>query len=149
MAQLYRRGTEILDLKKMPPLVIACGGRIGTTKELVAGVRARYERSPSLYDRIFDDIDALSLAGVEALRSVDFDALGGQMNVCHGLLNAIEVSTPELERMVTIARTSGALGAKLTGAGGGGSIVALCPDSADDVEASLVQAGYATLQLNT
>ena len=140
---------EILELKKMPPLVIACSGRIGTTKELVAGVRARYERSPSLYDRIFDDIDALSLAGVEALRATDFDALGRQMNVCHGLLNAIEVSTPELERMVTIARTSGALGAKLTGAGGGGSIVALCPNSADDVEASLVQAGYATLQLNT
>ena len=49
------------------------------------------------------------------------------MNVCHGFLNALQVSTPELEKMINIARSNGAIGAKLTGAGGGGSIVALCP----------------------
>jgi len=140
---------EFFEINEMPQLVVAYGSRAGTTKAQVAGVRARYEKNPSLYDRIFDDIDSLSLAGMEALKSADYDVLGAQMNVCHGLLNAIEVSTPELERMVTIARTNGALGAKLTGAGGGGSIVALCPDSAGGVKASLVEAGYRTLLLNT
>ena len=67
------------------------------------------------------------------------------MNVCHGLLNAIGVSTPGLERMVAIARQAGAAGAKLTGAGGGGSIVALCPDGVDPVRRALQQAGYQAL----
>ncbi|MDX1300361.1 MAG: hypothetical protein R3260_19280, partial [Pseudomonas sp.] len=49
------------------------------------------------------------------------------MNIDQGLLNAIGVSTPELESMVGIARAAGAAGAKLTGGGGGGSIVTLCP----------------------
>ena len=67
------------------------------------------------------------------------------MNINHGLLNAIGVSTPDLENMVAIARLNGALGAKLTGAGGGGSIVALCPSSEDEVRSALHSAGYATL----
>ena len=67
------------------------------------------------------------------------------MNLCQGLLNAIGVSTPELESMIAIARDSGAVGAKLTGAGGGGSIVALCPDAGDEVAAALEAAGFRTL----
>ena len=69
------------------------------------------------------------------------------MNVCHGLLNAIEVSTPELERMVGIARRAGAIGAKLTGAGGGGSIVSLCPDRQDEVAAALRHGGFECIEL--
>ena len=67
------------------------------------------------------------------------------MDVCQGLLNGIGVSTPELERMVALARASGAAGAKLTGAGGGGSIVAMCPDGTNDVRDALVRAGYQVL----
>ena len=66
----------------------------------------------------------------------------GLMNLCHGYLNAIGVSTVELERMVAIARGAGALGAKLTGAGGGGSIVALCPGRETAVADALRTAGY-------
>ena len=87
----------------------------------------------------------LSRQGAELLRAGDFAALGGLMNICHGLLNAIGVSTPELERMVALARQSGAAGAKLTGAGGGGSIVALCPDGVGEVRAALRRAGFNTL----
>jgi len=71
------------------------------------------------------------------------------MNVCHGLLNAIEVSTPDLENMIAVARNNGAIGAKLTGAGGGGSIVALCPGTEDAVSDALHQAGYKTLLSRT
>ena len=67
------------------------------------------------------------------------------MNICHGLLNAIQVSTPDLENMVALARQSGAVGAKLTGAGGGGAMVALCPGFEDQVRLALQRAGYATL----
>ena len=64
------------------------------------------------------------------------------MNVCHGLLNALQVSSWQLEQMVQIARDHGALGAKLTGGGGGGSIVALCVDNDDEVIGALQEAGY-------
>jgi hydroxymethylglutaryl-CoA reductase len=64
------------------------------------------------------------------------------MNICHGLLNALQVSTPLIEDMVNIARTNGALGAKLTGGGGGGSVVALCPGRTSEVAQAFVSAGF-------
>jgi len=137
-----------LDLEQIPPLVIACSGTRGMTRVQVDGVRTRYDQSPSLYDAVFDEIDKLSIAGATALKTADYDELGAYMNVCHGLLNAIEVSTPELEAMVSLARQHGALGAKLTGAGGGGSIVALCPGISEEVSAALQSAGYQTIELD-
>ena len=69
------------------------------------------------------------------------------MNLCHGYLNALQLSTPELEELIHIARTHGALGAKLTGGGGGGSMVALCPDNQQTVEQAMRAAGYETLSV--
>ncbi len=91
----------------------------------------------------------ISVAGAAALRNRDYEQLGSLMNVCHGLLNAIEVSTPELEKMISIARSAGAIGAKLTGAGGGGSIVALCPDKVSEVTSALSAAGYQIIQMES
>ena len=91
---------------------------------------------------IFDEIDEISVAGSVALKNCDYAQLGALMNVCQGFLNAIEVSTPELEKMVAIARANGASGAKLTGSGGGGSVVALCPGKTTEVARALGDAGY-------
>nr|MDJ0814018.1 mevalonate kinase [Woeseiaceae bacterium] len=129
------------------PIVVACSSERGLTKELVADVRSRREQSRENYDAIFDQIDSLSVSGAAALERGDYDELGRLMNICHGLLTAVEVSTPELETMVAIARSAGAVGAKLTGAGGGGSIVALCPGRIHDVSAALRAAGFRTLEL--
>jgi hydroxymethylglutaryl-CoA reductase len=137
-----------IDLQRTPPLVIACSGTPGMTLEQVSAVRERYDRNPSMYEALFDEIDGLSLAGLKALEAEDYAALGAQMNICHGLLNAIEVSTPELEAMVALARKRGAIGAKLTGAGGGGSIVALCPGTKDAVSSALRNAGYQTIHFS-
>lgn len=137
---------EELPLHEMPPLLIGFSHTAGSTYEQVAGVKARLEQDESGYNAIFDQIDSFSKAGAEALVAGHYERLGSLMNLCHGLLNAIQVSTPELENMVSIARQSGALGAKLTGAGGGGSIVALCPGSEDAVRSALHQAGFETLQ---
>ena len=132
---------------QVPPVVIACSHQLGATHEQVAGVRARYERQPITYGAIFDQVDALSAAGAKALVAGDYAELGELMNVCQGLLNALGVSTPELERMVDIARKAGAAGAKLTGGGGGGSIVALCPGTVVQVVTALHAAGYSTIEL--
>lgn len=139
---------QALELDRSPPIVVAFGSSPGLTAEQVAGVRARRDENTAYYDAIFDQIDAMSRAGAEALVNGEYQRLGAMMNICHGLLNAIGVSTAELECMVSVARQAGAIGAKLTGAGGGGSIVALCPDTCADVELALREAGYETLTLN-
>ena len=126
----------------VPPLVVAWGAETGRTSEQVAGVRARREQSPEHFDALFDAMDQLSREGARHLRAGDWAALGALMDLCHGLLNAIGVSTPQLERMVSVARLGGAAGAKLTGAGGGGSIVALCPGKVAEVRRALQRAGY-------
>ena len=134
-----------IELDAEPPLLIAWADEKGRTSEQVAGVRERRSEIPTHFDALFDEMDSLSLQGANLLKSGNWQELGALMNVCHGLLNAIGVSTPTLERMVALARQAGAAGAKLTGAGGGGSIVALCPDGIDVVEAALRQSGYQTL----
>ena len=62
--------------------------------------------------------------------------------LCAGLLNALQVSTSELEELVEIARNHGALGAKLTGAGGGGAIIALAPDDPERIAQAFRSARY-------
>ena len=138
---------EELALQETPPIVIALSSQPGLTIEQVAGVRSRRERRRNHYDAIFDQIDALSRAGAAALQTADYEELGSLMNICHGLLNAIEVSTPEIESMVSLARSAGALGAKITGGGGGGSVVALCPGTETDVINAFAAAGFDTLSL--
>ena len=138
---------QTLELTEPPPLLIACSHETGLTSEQVAGVRRRRERSPDRYDAIFDEIDELSRRGAQLLQVQDYDELGLLMNICHGLLNAIEVSTPQIEDIVAIARRAGAVGAKLTGGGGGGSVVALCPTEAGRVAEALQEADYRVLVL--
>ncbi len=136
-----------LALQQGPPLVVGFSHDVGATREQVTGVRHRYELRPQYYDAVFGQINDLGIEGAKALQTLEYDKLGLMMNICHGLLNAIQVSTPDLEKMVSIARENGATGAKLTGAGGGGSMVALCPGTEEQVSAALRRAGYRTLQL--
>jgi len=142
-----RTRTRPFDLLEVPPLVIASSGMRGSTKDQVAAVRERYDRNTTLYATIFDEIDEISVAGSVALKNCDYPQLGALMNVCHGLLNAIEVSTPELEKMIALSRANGAVGAKLTGSGGGGSIVALCPGKTSEVARALRDAGYQIVRM--
>jgi hydroxymethylglutaryl-CoA reductase len=67
------------------------------------------------------------------------------MNINQGLLNALQVSSPEIEALVGIARRAGALGAKLTGGGGGGAMIAIAePDGTDSVITAMRRAGFTT-----
>jgi hydroxymethylglutaryl-CoA reductase len=139
---------EHLALPEPPPIIIACSSSPGFTVEQVAGVRARHDEHPARYGALFDEIDVLSQAGANALIRADYAELGMLMNICQGLLSAIQVSTAELEGMVQIARSGGACGAKLTGGGGGGSIIALCPGRVSEVRSALASAGFRTLNLS-
>ena len=134
-----------LTLSRPIPIVVGMSGTESLTATTVARVRAAWERQPARYDAIFDHIESLTDAAVDAVRDGAFEELGELMNLCHGDLNALLVSTPQLEEMIHIARTNGAIGAKLTGGGGGGSIIALCPDDAERIAAAIQAAGFETL----
>ena len=114
---------------------------------MVANVRKAWQRNNRLYEQIFDSIDRLTLEAVKAIHSDDMEHLGDLMNVCQGQLNSLQVSSWEIEEMIQLARRNGALGAKLTGGGGGGSIIALCPEKAEDVSAALEGAGYQAMEV--
>lgn len=132
---VYRRGTpplvETLNVPGPLSIVVGLTGSEGLTARTVANVAEARRRNPKLYEKIFDDIDALVLQAVVAIQDNDTATLGDLMNVNQGLLNALQVSTPELERLIGVARSAGALGAKLTGGGGGGAMIALCRDGDD------------------
>ena len=129
------------------PLVVGMTGKESLTAQTVAQVRRAWQSHPDRYERIFDQIAELTDAGVEAVASGNLTELGQLMNLCHGYLNALQLSTPELEALIHIARDNGALGAKLTGGGGGGSMIALCPDGQEQVAEAMQVAGFKTLQV--
>lgn len=106
-------------------LVVADSGEIGLTREVVASVRARRALDPARCDAWFDRIGRLSQSAVRALAEADLDGLGRLVDENHALLQQLGVSTPRIDRMVAAARAAGALGAKLSGAGGGGVMFAL------------------------
>ena len=122
-------------------LCIGLSGRPRDTAAQVAAVTRLRERLPvagdvlGLCGRLADDA-----AG--ALAKGDVDGLGRIMDAAHGLLAALRVSSPELEALVHGARAAGAIGAKLTGAGGGGAVIALAPAHERDVLARWRAAGY-------
>ncbi len=143
---LYRAGDppliEPVDLPEPITLVIGMTGVESLTAKTVARVREGRARNRDVYDTIFRGIDALTVQALEAIKRLDLERLGELMNVCQGLLNGLQVSSWELEELIQIARENGALGAKLTGGGGGGSMIALCPDNAAKVVSAMQDAGY-------
>lgn len=116
------------------PFVIGFDGGAGETGQLVAGVRHRRERY-AIIDETISTIGNLVRRGEAAVAAADIDELGTLMDINHGLLSALGVSSRSLDTMVWAAREAGATGAKLTGAGGGGCIVAL--DESDSTERAL------------
>ena len=136
-----------LKLGQPLELVIGMTGKESLTADTVARVRASWQQYPERYETIFDQIGHLTMSASDAVKSGQLNELGELMNLCHGYLNALQLSTPELEEMIHVARQNGAVGAKLTGGGGGGSMIALCPDSTAPVKAAIEAAGYRTLAI--
>ena len=127
------------------PLLIGMSGKESLTANMVEKVRKAQQRQPKTYQAIFEQIRTITEGATQAFEAGDLSQLGELMNINHGCLNAMELSSPELEEIVFLSRRNGALGAKLTGGGGGGSVVALCPDNQESIAEILESAGYQTL----
>jgi mevalonate kinase len=137
-------GVRALPLARPLELGICLAGAPASTKAMVDGVRARAERRPDLFGKTLSGIESLSKNARLCLQQGDLGALGQLMNYNQMLLSGLFVSTPEIERACAIARSAGALGAKLTGAGGGGAVIALAENDASSIVAAWQEAGYRT-----
>jgi mevalonate kinase len=126
---MFRRphGFARLQLSAPLHLVVADGGDRPPTSEMVRRVRERCEKDAEARRRL-EKLGELPLSGADALARGDLPGLGEIMDDAHRLLCDLGVSTPGLDALVAEARQVGALGAKLTGAGGGGCVVALCTE---------------------
>jgi len=121
------RPIEMIKIKKPVEVVMGNTGVVTDTKAAVAGVRERKEKYPEKYAKIFKEAEDLAYKARKALESYDLKAVGKYMDENHKQLQGIELSCKELDFLVDIARKHGAIGAKLTGGGLGGNMVALTP----------------------
>jgi len=124
-----------LNINIEEPLIIGYVERQHTTAEMVKAVKNLKEKYGELVELIMKAIGRLTSEAERALLQSDVVRVGTLMNMNHGLLEALNVSTMKLSQIVYAARAAGALGAKLTGAGGGGAVIALASkDNAERVE---------------
>jgi mevalonate kinase len=138
---------ERLRVKRPIEIVIGSTGKVANTKAMVEGVAERKKKNPAKYDPIFKQAENLAFAGRKALEAYDLKKLGELMNENHRLLQQIEVSSKELDLLVDLAQKQGAFGAKLTGGGGGGCMVALTPgkDLQGKVASAIKNLGFEVL----
>jgi mevalonate kinase len=125
-------------------IVMGNTGLVTNTEEAVAGVSDRRERNPEKYSIIFEHARKLVPQARGALENGDYHTVGRLMNENHELLQEIEVSCEELDQLVNIARDKGAWGAKMTGSGLGGYMIALTPGAElqERVAEAIIKEGF-------
>jgi mevalonate kinase len=134
--------TEHLTVEQPTYWVIADTGEKTPTRETVADVRHLYDSDPPGYTKIFQQIGQIAINARPALISGEIDLLGELMNENQRLLEQLTVSSRSLENLIHAARTAGAVGAKLSGGGRGGNMIALAPSQhTEAIEATLKDAG--------
>jgi mevalonate kinase len=125
-------------------LLVADSGVPGSTRETVAHVRQQYDSDQSRVQPLIEHIGSLVTQARMALETGDQPGLGAVFNANHATLQALGVSSPLLDRLTHAAVNAGALGAKLSGGGRGGNIIALVDAAtSDQVSSALAQAGAA------
>jgi mevalonate kinase len=126
------------------PLVIALGARPRSTGAAVTGLRERWEAEGARHERLFDEVAVVVEHGARAVEAGDLAALGRAFDRNQELLTDLGVSAPEVEALARAARAAGALGAKLTGGGAGGAVLALAAEP-DRIAAALGAQGVETI----
>jgi len=145
----FVRGKPIERIKIKRPVEVVMGntGLVANTEAAVAGVRERKQKYPEKYEKIFKEAGELAYIAKKALLDYDLGAVGKLMDENHRQLQAIGVSCKELDFLVGLARSNGAYGAKMTGGGLGGNMVALTPgkDLQDRVARAIKKEGFEVL----
>ena len=137
-----------MTLSSPVEIVIGNTGKVTDTKIAVDGVRQRKEKNPKKYEEVFDRAENIAYLAKRAIHDGSLQDVGKLMNENHKLLQQIEVSSRELDFLVSVAREAGAFGAKLTGGGLGGNMIALTPgkDLQNKVATAIEKEGFQTVK---
>ena len=132
----FIKGQPIETFEVGQPFTIVIGdtGISAPTKESVGDVRKLWEADKAQWENVFDEIADISFAARHVIRDGWIKMLGALMDENHAFLQELTVSSPELDNLVSAARQAGALGAKMSGGGRGGNMIAL----AEEGTASLI-----------
>ena len=144
MPVYYLKGKPIETFKPGKPFTIVIGdtGVPAPTKESVGDVRRLWLRDSNRFETIFNEVAQISTMARHFIESGRPELLGELMNQNHEFLRQMTVSSPELDVLVYAARKADALGAKLSGGGRGGNMIALVEQAeAESVAAVLMSAG--------
>jgi mevalonate kinase len=126
-------GIEPIRLGRNLTLAIAVAGPPASTRVMVEGLAKLRERKPDIVNKSFAGIESLVKNAILCLEAGDVIGLGKLLDLNQMLLAGLFLSTEEIERACVWARDAGALGAKLTGGGGGGCVIALTDGNAEPV----------------
>lgn len=142
----FIKGQPIESFRVARPFLIAIAdtGIAAPTKIVVGDVRRAWEAEPQKYEQLFDRVGMIAQMARLAIEQGMLGALGTLMKMNQALLREMGVSSPEIERLVEAATSAGAWGAKLSGAGRGGNVIALVDDKTrEGVERAMLDAGAA------
>jgi mevalonate kinase len=148
MPVYFRRGASVEKFNIHTPFTLVLGhcGVSTPTAEVVGKVRTAWEADKARYEKAFDAIGRIVDLAYGALSRGDIDLLGPLMDQNQMLLREIGVSCPELDELIESAKRAGAAGAKLSGAGQGGFMIALVkPEKVESVKQSLREIGAAEI----
>ena len=144
MPVYFVRGQPIQTLRLPTPfsLVIGNTGIASPTAVAVGDVRRGWQADPAEYEALFEQVGKIAQAARFAIEAGQIDHLGPLMDENQALLARMGVSSPDLERLIQKARSAGALGAKLSGGGRGGNMIALAAgDNASEIARALLTSG--------
>lgn len=140
----FIKGQPVEPFQAGAPFTIVIGdtGISAPTKESVGDVRKLWEADKLGWEKVFDQIGKIARDARKKIENGEWKPLGDLMNQNHALLQKLTVSSPELDRLVAAAREAGAGGAKLSGGGRGGNMIALVEkENAPAVAEALRSAG--------
>lgn len=119
-----------IKLKGPVEVVIGNTGIIANTKTMLNSFAERKKKFPRKYSQLVDKASEIAKRAMKSIEAFELEEIGELMNRNHALLKEAELSCPELDLLVDLSRREGAMGAKQTGSGGGGCMLALTPGKA-------------------
>lgn len=138
------KSIEPINIRLPFTIVIGDSGVPSPTSFAVGDVRRGFDESPSKFQALFNACGQIAESARHAIESNRLQVLGPLMSDNHKLLVDMGVSSPKLDQLVNVAQEAGALGAKMSGGGRGGNMIALAPpERAEKIAAALLQAGAA------
>jgi mevalonate kinase len=140
---------ELLKISTPLTFIIADSGIKSSTVQVVDQVKTAWMKEPERYEKKFHQIGTISQYGRIDIEQGNVKNLGILMNQNHEILQEISISCPEIDLLVSAAISAGAYGAKVSGAGQGGNMIALVPETQTDQIATALQKAGATRTIIT